>query len=147
VTAPTPRQFQLAIARTHANIKSKLAELPDLYERAYGAAGWQVGRESVGKISRGGISKPLEGIVGDPLDARRPGAQAGIRRALERAEKQLAEAENSVAAISRDIEKAMDRLDPKETFQALRYPISVTNEELGDLREAKARRLGRGEIE
>jgi hypothetical protein len=144
VTAPTPRQFEREIAETHARIKKTLAELPGLYSWAYGASGWQIGRESVGKISRGGISKPLESIVGDPLDRKHPGAQAGIRRTLERAKTQLADAENSITAIRRDIEKAMNKLDPREVFEPLRYPFSIKEEELKVLHEAKARREGRG---
>ncbi len=147
MTAPTPRQFQMEIAESHARIKASLAGLPHVYERAYLAAGWQVGRESVGKISRGGISKPLEGIVGDPLDPRRPGHQAAIRKQLERANKQLAVAENVISDIAKDIERAMDRLDPPETFNQLRYPISVTHDELDERHAAQQRRLGRGEIE
>jgi hypothetical protein len=147
MTAPTPRQFQLKIAQTHARIKHQLSELPDIYERAYNASAWQVGRESVGKIARGGISKPLEGIVGDPLDKRRPGRQAAIRRKLEEAEKHLADAESAIATIEREINKAMNRLDPPETFEALRNPISIMKDELEDLLEAQVRRRQRGEVE
>ena len=126
---------------------AKMRDLPNVYARAYLAAGWQVGRENIGKISRGGVSKPLEGIVGDPLDPRRPGRQAAIRKKLENAEKQLEIAINVVDDIAKDIGKAMDRLDPPETFDQLRYPISVTQDELGERHEAQQRRLGRGEIE
>jgi hypothetical protein len=147
MTAPTPRQFDLKLVEAHARITAKMRELPDVYARAYMAAGWQVGRENIGKISRGGVSKPLEGIVGDPLDPRRPGRQAAIRKKLEGAEKQLEIAFNVVDDIAKDIERAMARLDPPETFDQLRYPISVTQEELSERHEAKERRMARGEIE
>lgn len=147
MTAPTPRQFDLKLVEAHARITAKLRELPDVYHRAYLAAGWQVGRENIGKISRGGVSKPLEGIVGDPLDPRRPGHQRAIRKKLEEAVAQLVVAENVIGDIAKDIEKAMNRLDPPETFDQLRYPISVTNDELVERLEAKERRLARGEIE
>lgn len=147
MTAPTPRQFELKLIEAHVRMTQKLRDLPNVYARAYLAAGWQVGRENIGKISRGGISKPLEGIVGDPLDPRRPGRQAAIRKKLENAEKQLTVAENVISDIAKDIETAMSRLDPPETFDQLRYPISVTQDELGERHEAQQRRLGRGEIE
>jgi hypothetical protein len=62
-------------------------------------------------------------------------------------EKQLTVAENVVTDIIKDIEAAMSRLDPPETFDQLRYPISVTHDELDDRHAAQERRLARGEVE
>lgn len=145
MTAPTPRQFDIILAQAHARITDEMKQLPELYSLAHGASVWKVSREQGGKISRGGVSKPTEAIVGDPRDPRRPGAQAGIRKALERAEKHLADAENAVVAARVDIEKAMDRLSPRETFVHERTPFSVNKAELEVLGEARLRRRERGE--
>lgn len=144
MTAPTPRQFELAIAQTLARLRRHMAELPEIYERAYGASHDRVVRASTGKITKG-RSDPTEQIVGDPLDAQRPGAQAAIRRALERAPKKLAELENDLVSIEREISRAMDRLDPAQGFEPLRFPVSATNADLDEARAAQERRVARGE--
>lgn len=147
MTAPTPRQFNMALDQSLTRIRQRLAELPELYEVAYQASGWKVVRDSAGKISRGSVSDPTAEIVGDPRDPQRPGRQRAIRAALEAAEGHLADAENSLGAIESSIMKAMDRLDPRETWEPTRYPITVTHEELSVSYAAQVRRKGRGEIE
>lgn len=144
MTAPTPRQFEIDVARTLARLKRHLAELPLLYEQAYGASHDRVVRASAGKITKG-RSDPTEQIVGDPLDPLRPGAQAAIRRALERAPKKLAELENEVLSIEREISRTLDRLDPAPGFEPLRFPVSASNADLDESRAAQARRRARGE--
>lgn len=145
MTAPTPRQFDAAVAQTLARLRQRLEDLPELYLRAYGAGHERVVRDSVGKITKGSVATPTEQIVGDPLDPLRPGAQAAVRRACERAPRHLADAENALGAIEREIFRALDRLDPHEGFAQLRYPITVTQAELEEAKAAQQRRHERGE--
>lgn len=145
MTAPTPRQFDLAVALALVHIRQRLADLPELYARAYGASHERVVRDSAGKISRGSVSDPTTEIVGDPRDRQRPGRQRAIRATLEAAEGHLADAENAIAAIEASILRAMDRLDPHEGFELPRYPITVSRAELEESQAAQARRLERGE--
>lgn len=98
-------------------------------------------RGSAGKITHG-MSDPTAEVVGDPLDKKRPGAQAALRKVLERTPKRLAEAENILASAEGDIRRAMDRLDPAETFEPLRYPITTTEAERRESKEAQDRRRG-----
>lgn len=145
MTALTPARFNRQVAETRARILKELADLPELYERAYWASHTQTGRGQGGKISRGGHSAPTEQIVGDPLDPKRPGIQASIRRTLERAPKTLANVESEVIGIERQISKGMDRLDPPPGFQALRFPVSASQADLEESRAAQQRRRERGE--
>lgn len=147
MTAPTPRQFDQAVALSLSRIRGRLAELPELYAVAYEASGWKVVRDSAGKISRGSVSDPTAEIVGDPRDPQRPGRQRAIRAALEGAEGQLANAENSLGEIERRILKAMDGLDPRETWEPTRFPITVTHQEMEVFYAAQVRRKARGEVE
>ena len=145
MSAPTPRQFEAELARSLARISQRMADLPALYRWAYGASSDRVVRDSAGKITKGGVADPTGQIVGDPLDPQRPGAQRRIRKTLEDAGGHLAAAENAITAIEREIGLAMDRLDPREGFEQLRYPITVSRADLEDSHAAQARRLERGE--
>jgi hypothetical protein len=98
-------------------------------------------RESAGKISHG-MSDPTVEVVGDPLDPKRPGAQAALRKKLENAPKRLVEAENILSSIEKDIRHAMDKLDPPERFEPTRYPITTTEAERRESKEAQDRRRG-----
>ena len=145
MTALTPARFKRQVAETRERILAELADLPELYERAYYASHSQAGRGQGGKISRGGHSDPTLQVLGDPLDKNRSGAQAKIRRTLERAPKTLATIESDVIAIERLISKAMDKLDPPPGFEALRFPVSASQADLEESRAAQKRRRERGE--
>lgn len=145
MTAQRPDQFARSVQRTRIHLDSQLRQLVELYRIAHDASLERVVRESAGKVMSGSASDPTAAITGDPLDKLRPGIQAAIRRTLERAAKQLAELENSVHAIEREIAKSLDRLDPKDGFDPLRYPISVSNADLDELQAAQQRRKERGE--
>lgn len=145
MTALTPARFKRQVVETRERILAELADLPELYERAYYASHTQAGRGQGGKISRGGHSDPTLQVLGDPLDKKRSGAQAAIRRTLERAPRTLAEMESQAIAIERSISKAMDRLDPPPGFDALRFPVSASPADLEESREAQRRRRERGE--
>jgi len=145
VTAARPEKFNRELAASLAKMKRLMSDLPTLYAWAYNASSERVVRESVGKIHSGAVSTPTEQIVGDPLDRRRPGAQARIRAALESAPGQLANAENALVELERRIMAAMDGLDPHERPEPMRYPISVSQAELDDAKAAQKRRIDRGE--
>lgn len=149
MTVPTPRVFDQKCDVAGENILRRLADLKVLYggDQDDGGA-YHMGlarsvRESAGKISHG-MSDPTVEVVGDPLDPKRPGAQAALRKVLERAPKRLVEAENILSSIEEDIRHAMDRLDPAETFEPLRYPITTTEAERRESKEAQERRKARG---
>lgn len=148
MTPPTPRAFTRTCELTAESVLRRLQDLKLLYcgdqddGGAYQMSLERTMRGSAGKISHGTSDPTLE-IVGDPLDPRRPGAQAALRKVLERAPKRLAEAENILSSIEADIRRAMDRLDPAETFEPLRYPITTTEEERQESREAQNRRRAR----
>lgn len=144
MTAPKPEAFEVQLATTYAHIRQQLGALPELYRIAHEAGHRQVVGESVGKITSGAVSDPTASIVGDPLAARKT-AQAGIRAALENAPGQLVLVESQLNAITQDITKALNRLDPRETFEPVRYPISITQDEHAQAVEAQARRRARGE--
>jgi hypothetical protein len=149
VTPPTPRVFNQKCLLAADNILRRLGELRILYGGdddaggAYRMSLEQAVRGSAGKISHG-MSDPTMAVVGDPLDPKRPGAQAALRKVLERAPKRLVEAENILSSIEKDIRHAMDRLDPAETFEPLRYPITTTEAERRESKEAQDRRKTRG---
>jgi hypothetical protein len=145
MTAMTPARFERVCAESFANIKALYAELPELYERAYLASHSQAVRAEGGKVMTGRPSNPTEQVVGDPLDPKRPGAQASIRRTLELAPRKLANAENSVSSIEKAVSTAMDRLDPRETPVALRFPRTASDADLEESAEAKKRRKDRHE--
>lgn len=140
MTAPTPRAFDRSAKAAIARVRRELADLDDLYATAYDAGHTTAVRGSAGKIAVGGVNDPTGVIVGDPLDPRRPGAQAGLRRSCERASRKLAEIENMAASIRPELQRSLDRLDPRETFEPTRYPVSVTNAELEESRSAQRRR-------
>jgi hypothetical protein len=71
--------------------------------------------------------------------------QAAIRRVLEQAPRRVIEAENSLKALEKQLVGVMDRLDPREGFEQLRYPRTASESELVDAREAQRRREQRGE--
>lgn len=145
MTALTPARFERKVAESFANLKKLLEELPELYERAYLASHSQPVRAQGGKVMTGRPSNPTEQVVGDPLDTKRPGAQAAIRKQLELAPRKLVNAENSISAIEKTVTKAMDRLDPREGFEALRFPRSASDADLQESAEAKERRIKRHE--
>jgi hypothetical protein len=143
VTLVTPRVFEQLMSDTMLRIAVELADLVVTYQTAYEASWDRVVHETTDKVS-GGVSDPVAAIVGDPLDPRRPGLQAGVRRTLERAPKKLVEIESVASAIRREIEGAMAKLEPPETFE-IQLPKSVSPEELDAARAAQARRRERGE--
>lgn len=145
MTAQRPDQFARTAERTRLHIDEQLRLLVELYRIAHDASLERVVRENAGKVMSGSAADPTAMITGDPLDRLRPGAQAAIRKTLERAPKKLAEAENAVAAVEREIARALDRLDPRDGFDPLRYPISVSNADLELLHEAQRRRIERGD--
>jgi hypothetical protein len=141
MTALRPDQFDKLLAQHRHGIERKLADLGKAYRDAYGASLERVVRENAGKVMSGGASDPTATITGDPLDPQRPGIQAAIRRTLEAAPKSLTDAENTIASVEAKIAKAMDRLDPREGFEAMRYPISVSHADLEESRAAQERRM------
>lgn len=145
MTAMTPARFNRVVSESFANMKRLYEELPAMYEQAYLASHSQAVRAEGGKVMTGRPSNPTEQVVGDPLDAKRPGAQAAIRRQLEGAPKKLAMAENSVSAVEKTIAAAMDRLDPRAGFEALRYPRTASDADLEESAAAKERRKERKE--
>ena len=148
MTAPTPRQFEKMIEQTRKGMNRRLDELLEVYMGEHGAyetSHERVVRENAGKVMSGGASDPTAGIVGDPLDRERPGLQRAIRKQLEDVEGTLSAAENMINGITVKITKAMDRLDPREGFEALRYPISVSQAQLEESKQAQERRKTRGD--
>lgn len=149
MTLLKPPTFDKVCDSTASDIKRRLDDLKVLYRGdqddggAYEMSLERTVRGSAGKISHG-VSDPTLEIVGDPLDKQRPGAQAALRRILERAPKRLAEAENILASVEADIRRAMDRLDPAETFEPLRYPITITQDEFAESKAAQDRRREEG---
>ncbi len=145
MTPPTPRAFARTCESAADALLQRLADLKLLYcgdqddGGAYHMSLERAVRGSAGKITHG-MSDPTVEIVGDPLDPKRPGAQAALRKQLERAPKRLAEVENVLSGIEKDIRKAMARLDPPETFEPLRYPITTTQEERLESKQAQDRR-------
>ncbi len=147
MTAPKPDAINQTVVAFYAAMGKRLRILIAEYEWAYGASGQRVVRDNAGKITQGATSDPTAGIVGEVI--RTPesniGHQAAVRRVLERVPRKLAEAENAVNAIEKELLSAMDRLDPREGFDPLRYPVSVSNEELERLHAAQRERANRGE--
>ena len=149
MTLLKPASFERVCDSTADNLRRRLDDLKLLYRGDEDDGGaYEMGldrtvRGSAGKISHG-MSDPTLEIVGDPLDKQRPGAQAALRRVLERAPKRLVEAENILSAIEKDIRHAMERLDPPETFEPIRYPITITQDELAESKAAQDRRRAGG---
>lgn len=144
MTVETPAQFQASSRQTLARITRALVRLQGSYLMAHNAALEKIVGDSAGKISTGERADPTATIVGDPRAQRLVG-QAALRRTLENAPQKLAELENAANAIERSILKAMDRLDPRETFEPIRYPITVSQEQIAESLAAQERREGRGE--
>lgn len=149
MTLQNPRTFEKTIDETAAKILRRLEDLKRLYcgdsddGGAYHMGLERTVRGSAGKISHGTSDPTLE-VVGDPLDKEgRPGLQAALRKVLDSAPKKLTEAENVLSTLETNIRKAMDRLDPPETFEPTRYPIDTTEAERQQYREAQARRRAR----
>lgn len=145
MTALRPDQFEKVASRLQASIDAHIAELVDAYAKAHEAAWSGVVRENAGKVTSGGPADPVAGIVGDPLDRQHPGLQRAIRKELENAPTTLQGADNMISGIAKKIELAMERLSPREGFQALRYPRSASDADLEEAREAQQRRTERGE--
>lgn len=149
MTLQTPRAFERTCDATAETLLSRLADLRVLYcgdqddGGAYHMSLERAVRGSAGKISHG-MSDPTVEVVGDPLDPKRPGNQAALRKVLEGVPKRLVEAENILSAIEGSIRRAMDKLDPPETFEPLRYPITTTEDERRSSKEAQDRRRIRG---
>ena len=147
MTVPTPRSFSRTCDKTIENITRRIndlrvlycGELPDNSDGAYAMSLEKSVRGSAGKIHHG-MSDPTLEVVGDPLDKRRPGAHAALRKKLESANTRMQELENILTSLEGDIRHAMDRHDPAETFELTRYPITVTREELRESKEAQERR-------
>lgn len=145
MTAVTPKRFETFLDETLERVREEFALLPELYERAYLASHSQAVRTSAGKITRGGHADPTEQIVGDPLDPKRPGVQAKIRHALERAPTRLADVENTAKSIEKSINSAMNRLDPHETFAPSHFQRPANQADIAEAEAAKRRRVERGE--
>jgi len=145
LTALRPDQFEKIANRLQASIDAHIRELVDAYAKAHEAAWSGVVRENAGKVTSGGPADPVAGIVGDPLDRQHPGLQRAIRKELENAPTTLQGADNMISGIAKKIETAMERLSPRETFQPLRFPVSASNADLDEAREAQQRRMERGE--
>ena len=151
MTVPTPKAFDRVCDDAADQLLRRLADLKRLYrgededgaDGAYKMSLERVVRGSAGKISHG-MSNPTLEIVGDPLDRQRPGLQTALRKKLEGAPKRIQELDNILASLEGEIRKAMDRLDPPETFELTRYPITVTQAEVQESKEAQQRRRSRG---
>jgi len=143
MTAPSPREFENEVRVTLAVVQRELKAAVRAYRDAWDAGHTTAVRGSDGRVAHG-VSDPTAGVVGDPLDRRRPGAQAGIRAACERAAHRLATIDNAATSIRPDIARAMDRLDPPETFEPVIYPRTVTRAELEESRAIQQRRAADG---
>lgn len=139
-----PDQFDQVVEQTRRVIDGRLASLRKEYREAYEASHRGIVREGAGHVASG-PSDPTAQITGDPLDKLRPGLQASIRRTLESAPKRLAEADSLVASIEPRIASAMDRLDPRERPEPLRYPRTASATDLAESKAAQQRRILRGE--
>jgi hypothetical protein len=144
VTAPKPEDFERLLDQVLGQAARWRTDLAKEYRWAYGASHERVVREGVGRSS--GPSDPTASVVGDP----RPGAnriagQAAIRRVLEQAPRRVIEAENALKALEKQLVGVMDRLDPREGFEQLRYPRTASESDLTDAKEAQRRRETRGE--
>lgn len=141
-----PDAFKRSLAQSYARITRLYADLPLQYASAYEASLRPRVGESAGKVTASEVSDPTGEVGFDHPAIRRPTSHAGIRRALEGCGRHMADAENSMKAAEREILKAMDRLDPREGFEPLRYPVSVSQADLEASREAQARRKERGDM-
>lgn len=123
-----------------AHVRRELKDVTRLYRTAY-ESGYTQARRGTGESRLAfGESNPTLSVLGDPLDKRRPGAAAGARRTCERTARRVVEVENMVGSLVPDLTRALERFDPKETFEQLRYPVSVTQADLEESRAAQRRR-------
>jgi hypothetical protein len=144
VTAPKPDDFEKLLDQVLGSVNGYRDRIAKEYRWAYGASHERIVREGVGRSS--GPSDPTGSVVGDPRPGPdRMGGQAAIRRVLEQAPRRLVEAENSLKALERQLFGVMDRLDPREGFEQLRYPRTASELDLDSAKEAQRRREQRGE--
>lgn len=139
MAAPTPREFERQTAATLARVRRELRDAAAVYRTAYASGHVNAVRGDGGRGAPG-AADPTLAVVGDPLDPRRPGAAAGARRACERAARRVVEVENLVGSLVPDLQSALDRFDPREGFEPVRYPVSITRAELDESRAAQERR-------
>lgn len=154
MTAPTPRQFELAIAQAlasiseaHDRIRAELEALPRRYEDAYEAAHLPAKHDGAGKISTGSRSDPTAALVGDPYDSEHLGTYNKIKTMLEKVPGKLVVAENLVESIAGSIDRAIDSLGPKAAFgDAIQMEGGgATRDQIREAYGAAERRSARGE--
>ena len=148
MTAMTPKQFEtvLDVVLGQAAIARHRAQILEAYKWAYGAAHERTSVETVG--GNPGPADPTAAIVGDsrPAAGERLVGQAAMRRTLERAPKRLVEIDNELRGVERALTSTLEKLrGAPAQFDPLRYPISVTREDLEAAREAQQRRMAAGE--
>lgn len=146
MTVQKPEAFDRTVSQSFARITQLYAEMHTLYRSAYDASLRPRVGESAGKVTASEVSDPTGEVGFDHPAIRRPTPHAAIRRALEACGRHMADAENAMKAAEREILSAMDRLDPREGFEPLRYPVSVSQADLEASREAQARRRRAGEV-
>lgn len=146
MSLPKPDGFNRDIARSYARITRLYADLPLHYASAYEAALQPRVGEKAGKVTSSEVADPTGSVGFDHPKADRVSAHARIRRSMERIPRHLADAENALKAAESELLAAMDRLDPKESFQPLRFPVTASNADLEESKAAQARRRAEGEV-
>lgn len=141
-----PEAFDRKVEESKAKIIELYGRLSEVYGEAYEVSLSPSVGESAGKITTSDPADPTGQIGFDHPKVKRPTRHAAIRRALDRAGTHMAEAENSIKAGEREILLAMDKLDPRPTFEALRNPISTNGDDQARYKEAQERRQGRGRV-
>ena len=147
MTVQKPEAFKRTVAQSFARIKTLYAELPAQYASAYEASLRPRVGETAGKVTASDVSDPTGEVGFDHPAIRRPTPHASIRRALERCEVHMADAESALKAAEREILLAMGKLDPRETMNVEMWDHQGPGPaELARLHEAQARRRAAGEV-
>ena len=130
MSAPDPRVLNERLN----NIRGSLSRIPAEYAWLY-PMGYERSVRDGEKVTVSGVRGNDDLII----------STYAARRALEEASRKVSDAEDLLRLAEGDLRKALGRHDPREGFEALRYPRSATRADLAEAKAAKERRIERGE--
>jgi hypothetical protein len=146
VSLPKPDAFNRDISHSFARMTRLYADLRLHYASAYEASLQPKVGEKAGKVTSSEVPDPTGSVGFDHPKADKVSAHARIRRAMERIPRHLADAENALKAAESELLSSMDRLDPREGFTPLRFPVTASAADLEESKAAQARRKEAGEV-
>lgn len=131
MSAPKPREFK----RRLKDVQNLLAVLSVEFDWVYGAAHERTVRDEA-KVNTGGRTDPTGSIVA---------SKAYLRRALERADRELRSIDSQLRAIENNLAKALEGTEPRERPEP-RFPRTASPADIQASHEAQERRKERGEV-